>query len=191
VKVRRLALGIFVAVALPAASLAVYCGAVVYSGNLHAVSEGVLYRSAQLSKDGFAASIRQYNIKSILNLRGAHPREAWYDDEVAVSQENGVTHYDIALSSKRFVDEQRAEEILALVRDAPKPLLIHCKSGADRTGLVAALYRYALEHAAPADADRQLSLAYGHFPYLTSKSGAMDDSFWAFVGHSTHIAATR
>jgi protein tyrosine/serine phosphatase len=191
VKLRRLALGVLVAIALPAASLAAYCGAVIYSGNLHAVSEGVLYRSAQLSKDGFAASIRQYKIKSVLNLRGAHPHEAWYDDEVAVSQENGVTHYDIPISAKRFVGEQQVEQILALLRAAPKPLLIHCKSGADRTGLVSALYRYAVEHADAADADRQLSLAYGHFPYLTSKSRAMDDSFWAFVGHSTHAAATR
>jgi hypothetical protein len=30
-------------------------------------------------------------------------------------------------------------------------------------------------------ADRELSLVYGHFPYLTSRSKAMDDSFWAFV----------
>ena len=31
-------------------------------------------------------------------------------------------------------------------------------------------------------ADRELSLVYGHFPYLASRSKAMDDSFWAFVG---------
>src|SRR5947209_4291769 len=71
--------------------------------------------------------------------------------------------------------------ILDIVRGAPKPLLIHCKSGADRTGLVAALYRYAEGGASAAEADRELSLAYGHFPYLTSRSGAMDDSFWAYV----------
>ena len=75
----------------------------------------------------------------------------------------------------------RSPQILAIVHDAPKPLLIHCKSGADRAGLVSALYQYALAGAPAAEADRQLSLAYGHFPYLTSRSGAMDDSFWAFV----------
>jgi protein tyrosine phosphatase (PTP) superfamily phosphohydrolase (DUF442 family) len=189
VKLRRTLQALSVAIALPIASFGAYCGALIYSGNFHAVTDGVLYRSAQLSKSGFTASIQQYHIKSILNLRGAHPRQAWYDDEVAAAQENGVTHYDFALSAKRFVGTEQAEQILALVRDAPKPLLIHCQSGSDRTGLIAALYRYAVEHADAAEADRQLSLAYGHFPYLTSKSGAMDDSFWAFVGHSTHIAA--
>lgn len=176
-------------VALPIASFGGYCGVLIYTGNFHAVSDGVLYRSAQLDKEQFAAAIRQYRIKAVLNLRGAHPKEAWWQDEVAAARENGAAHYDIALSAKRFVGEAQTEQILAVLRDAPKPLLIHCKSGADRTGLVAALYRYAVEHADAADADRQLSLAYGHFPYLTSKSGAMDDSFWAFVGHATNVAA--
>jgi protein tyrosine/serine phosphatase len=191
VKLRGTLHALGVVIALPIASLGGYCGVLIYSGNFHAVSDGVLYRSAQLDKEQFAASIRQYRIKSVLNLRGAHPKEAWWQDEVAAAQENGAAHYDIALSSKRFVGEEQAEQILALLRDAPKPLLIHCKSGADRSGLVAALYRYAVEHADAADADRQLSLAYGHFPYLTSKSGAMDDSFWAFVGHATNIAAAK
>jgi protein tyrosine/serine phosphatase len=189
VKLRRTLQVLLVAVAVPIASFGGYCGALIYSGNLHAVTDGVLYRSAQLSKEQFAASIRQYHVKSVLNLRGAHPHEAWWEDEVAATQENGAAHYDIALSSKRFVGEEQAERVLALIRDAPKPLLIHCRSGADRTGLVAALYRYAVEHADPAEADKQLSIAYGHFPYLTSKSGAMDQSFWAFVGHATNVAA--
>jgi protein tyrosine/serine phosphatase len=191
VKLRRTLQALAVAVAVPTASFAAYSGALIYGGNFHAVSDGVLYRSAQLSKEQFAASIRQYHIKSVLNLRGAHPHEAWWDDEIAAARENGAVHYDIALSSKRFVGEEQAEQILALLRDAPKPLLIHCRSGADRSGLVAALYRYAIEHADAAAADRQLSLVYGHFPYLTSKTGAMDDSFWAFVDHSAKVAAAR
>ena len=190
-KLRRTLQGLVVAVALPAASLGGYCGVVVYGGNFHAVSDGVLYRSAQLSGAQFAEAIRQYKIKSVLNLRGPHPHEAWWDDEVAAAQQNGAAHYDISLSAKRFVGDEQTAEILKVLRDAPKPLLIHCRSGADRTGLVAALYRYAVEHADAAEADKQLSLAYGHFPYLTSKTGAMDDSFWAFVGHAGKVAAAR
>ena len=190
-RLRRVLQVLAVAVVAPVACLGGYCGAVVYSGNFHAVRDGVLYRSAQLGKEQFAAAIREHDIKSILNLRGAHPGERWWEDEMAASRENGVAHYDIALSSKRFVPEQQVEQILAVLRAAPKPLLVHCKSGADRTGLVSALYRYAVEHADAAEADRELSLAYGHFPYLTSKSGAMDDSFWAFVGHSGKVAVVQ
>ncbi len=117
----------------------------------------------------------------MLNLRGAHAGQPWYDNEVAASGELHLAHFDYPLSAKRFVTSQQIEEILDIVRKAPKPLLIHCKSGADRSGLVAALYRYSETGASAKEADRELSLFYGHFPYLTSRSGAMDDSFWAFV----------
>src|SRR5205085_4891759 len=186
--IRWIKIGI-VAVGLTAGSCGAYWGAIQYQGNFHTVKEGAFYRSAQLSKDELHSAIREHKIRSVLNLRGAHPGQAWYDEELAVSQPLGVAHYDYSLSAHRFVTGQQISELLGILRDAPKPLLVHCKSGADRTGLVSALYRYAVEHADAADADRQLSLAYGHFPYLTSRSGAMDDSFWAFVGHATNVAA--
>jgi protein tyrosine/serine phosphatase len=179
-----------VSVGLIAASIGSYWGILQYEGNLHAVSEGVLYRSAQLSKTETRWAVREYAIKSVLNLRGAHAGQSWYDDEIEAAGELGLAHFDYPLSSKRLVTSQQIEEVLDIVRKAPKPLLIHCKSGADRTGLVAALYRFAETGASAAQADRELSLVYGHFPYLTSRSVAMDDSFWAFV-HGTARASAR
>ncbi|HEY8871505.1 MAG TPA: dual specificity protein phosphatase family protein [Stellaceae bacterium] len=170
-----------VSLGLTAASIGSYWGILQYEGNLHAVSAGILYRSAQLSKTETRWAMREYGIKSILNLRGANAGSPWYDDEIAASGELGLAHFDYPLSAKRFVTGREIAEILDIVRKAPKPLLIHCKSGADRSGLVAALYRFAETGASAAEADRELSLVYGHFPYLTSRSGAMDDSFWAFV----------
>jgi len=67
------------------------------------------------------------------------------------------------------------EELVALMKKAPKPLLVHCKAGADRTSLASALYLYALKH--DPDADRAISIIYGHFPWLGSKTKAMDESF--------------
>jgi len=171
-----------VSVGLMAASIGAYWGAIQYQGNLHAVSDGILYRSAQLSKTELRSAAREYRIKSVLNLRGAHAGQPWYDDEIAAAGELGLAHYDYPLSAKRFVTSQQIDQILDIVRNAPKPLLIHCRSGADRAGLVAALYRFAETGASAAEADRQLSLVYGHFPYLTNRSRAMDDSFWAYVG---------
>jgi protein tyrosine/serine phosphatase len=168
-----------------------YSGMLAYTGNLHAVSDGVLYRSAQLSKQQFEAAIHDHQLKSILNLRGAHPGESWYDDEIAAAQEAGIRHYDYPMSAKRRLTKAQIEPILDIVRNAPKPLLIHCKSGADRAGLVSALFRLAIEQASPEEADQQLSLRYGHFPYLTSKSGAMDETFWAFVEDSDATAPAR
>jgi len=173
-----------------AAAIGGYWGVLQYEGNLHAVNAGILYRSAQLSKDDTRWAVREYRIKSVLNLRGAHAGQSWYDDEIAAAGELGLAHFDYPLSAKRFVTSEQIDEILDIVRKAPKPLLIHCKSGADRSGLVAALYRFSEAGASAAEADRELSLVYGHFPYLTSRSGAMDASFWAFV-HGRARAAAR
>lgn len=180
-----------IAVGVTAGSFAAYCGVIIYEGNFHAVRAGVFYRSAQLSRDELDAYGRQYGIKSVLNLRGAHQGEAWYDGEMAAVHDLGIVHYDYPISAKRFVTAQQVAQILDIVRHAPKPLLVHCKSGADRAGLVSALFQYAIGGESPAEADQQLSLAYGHFPYLTSRSGAMDDSFWAFVHSRQEPAPSR
>ncbi len=142
-----------IAAGLTACSIGAYWGVVQSQGNFHTVEEGAFYRSAQLAKDELQKAVRDHGIRTILNLRGAHPGEPWYNDEV-----------------------------LGIIRHAPRPLLVHCKSGADRTGLVSALYRFAVEGKNKNEADAQLTVLYGHFPYLTSRTRAMDDSFWAFVG---------
>jgi protein tyrosine/serine phosphatase len=171
-----------IAVGVLAGSCGAYWGIIQYQGNFHAVKDGEFYRSAQLTKSELHDAVREHGIRSILNLRGGHPGETWYDDELAVSQALGVAHYDYGLSAYRAVTAGQIDEIMRIVRDAPKPLLVHCKSGADRAGLISALYRFKDEGASAEEADRQLSMVYGHFPYLWSRSKAMDDSFWAFVG---------
>jgi protein tyrosine/serine phosphatase len=181
VLMRAIKIGV-VALGLSAGSGGAYWGLLQYQGNFHAVKEGTFYRSAQLDEEELHRVLRDHQIRSVLNLRGAHPGQGWYDEEVAISHALGVTHYDYGLSAYRFVTRRQIGEVLDIVRSAPKPLLVHCKSGADRAGLVSALYRFAEEGASVDQADRQLSLIYGHFPYLTSRSKAMDDSFWAFVG---------
>ena len=57
-------------VGLFAASAGSWAGYLRLSGNFHAVEEGVIYRSAQLSGDDFQNRIRTYGIRTIINLRG-------------------------------------------------------------------------------------------------------------------------
>ena len=51
-----------------------------------------------------------------------------------------------------------------------KPLLIHCQSGADRSGPAAALYLAAIARHGEAAAEDQLSIRYGHIglPHVSS-----------------------
>jgi protein tyrosine/serine phosphatase len=177
---RRLLLTTLALVLLTAATAGGYYEYVESGGNLHAVEEGTVYRSRQLSGPELERVIGTYGIRSVLNLRGANPGSPWYDVETEVSAAHDVAHYDYRISARRPVSPAQVDEILAIVRVAPKPLLIHCQAGADRTGLVAAAYRFS--HGQTVEqADRALSLRFGHFPWLGSKTRAMDDSFAAFV----------
>jgi len=54
----------------------------------------------------------------------------------------------------------------------PKPFVLHCKSGADRAGLVSALYLIVIKKLSVAEAKKQLSFKYLHLDF--TKTGILD-----------------
>lgn len=140
-----------------------------------------MYRSRQLDKAELIHYIKTYQIKSIVNLRGENTGSEWYQDEIRVGHELGITHYDYGISANRDVLDEDVNAIMIILRDAPKPILIHCKSGADRTGLIAALYQYAQGGRSAYEAAGQLSIVYGHLPFFLNSTAAMDRTFWRYV----------
>ena len=152
-------------------------------GNFHEIDPGELYRSAQMDRDELEYYIQKYNIHSILNLRGNGAGEPWYEEEITVSKEFNITHFDIGLSADKAPSDRNINELLNIFHNAPKPLLIHCKSGADRSGLAAAIWKVTMEGKSPIVAKRQLSILYGHMPLGPTQ--AMDDYFDHWVALNT------
>ena len=154
-----------------------YLGYLRFSGNFHEVVAGELYRSGQMSPALLSRYVRQYGIRTIVNLRPDR-NGAWYRDEVATAATLNVRHIDFGMTDYKIVAPERAEDLVEILRDARKPILIHCKAGADRSGLAAVLYLNKIKGDSVADSGRQLSLYYGHIaiPYL-SRSFAMDTSW--------------
>lgn len=156
-------------------SLGVYLGVMQLSGNVHTVIAGELYRSGQLSGEMIESLNKSYGIRTILNLRGSNPDKDWYRDEIEATSRLGINHIDFPMSSRELLDDERAKEIIALMRAAPKPLLIHCMGGADRSGLISALYLRYIADRPHVVAEGQLSLYFGHFAVpVLSKAYAMD-----------------
>lgn len=147
------------------------------SGNFGTVVEDVVYRSNQPSVSQLEAYTRQHGIRSVINLRGAKPGTAWYEAEIASARALNLVHYDFAMSDSDELSSDRARELVELMARAEKPLLIHCKAGADRTGLAAALYLAKLAGATEAQAEGQISIRYGHISLPVSPAFAMDRSF--------------
>ncbi len=148
------------------------------NGNIHETVPGVLYRSAQVSPEQLASYREKYGIRSVLNLRGENVGEPWYDQELAYSKKQNLTFLNFRMSSKRALNEAQVRELIAMMRHAPKPLLIHCRRGADRTGLAVALYMAAIARRGEEEAEWQLSPLYGHIPWISS-ARAMDETFEA------------
>lgn len=167
----------FVAISAPL-SLGGYIGFLQLSGNFHEVVAGQLYRSNQPNEGQLASYIKDHNIKTVINLRGENDRSSWYKDEISTSQMYGVRHIDFGMSARKRLNLQRVAQLVQIMRDAPKPILIHCKSGSDRTGLAAAIYVNRVAGMDEEAAERQLSLRFGHIgiPHLTS-TYAMDQSW--------------
>ncbi len=173
----------------PAVLMAGYLVALQLTGNVHVVQPGIVYRSAQLGRGELEEFIKSHHIRSILNLRGDDATAEWYREEMEAVKSTGIEHFDFGIGATSPVRAAQVEQILGILRSAPKPLLIHCASGADRSGLVAALYLAEVVGEPSEKAAEQLSLLYGHFPYFGSGTVAMDESFWDFVnGHVGRIA---
>ena len=85
-------------------------------------------------------------------------------EEIKICRNLNVGHYDLKLSPKKAPSPRRIQELLRLFRIAPHPVLIHCKAGADRAGLAAALWKMAIDGAPKSEARRHLSIRYGHMP---------------------------
>lgn len=133
------------------------------TGNFHEVIPGELYRSAQPSGEDIASYAGKHGIKTIINLRN-EKREAWYEAESAAAQEHGIRLVDYPLSSSEKLPVEEAEMLAAVMRNAEKPILIHCEHGANRTGLASAIYVGAVAGKSEAAAEFQLSPYYGHVP---------------------------
>jgi len=143
-RTRRLLRGGLGVGAAAVVALLVHLGYLALSGNFHPVIADELYRSAQVSKADIADYRARYGIRSILNLRGASPGQPWYDEEVAASAALGITHADFAMNASVPLSEAEADRLITLMRDLPKPLLVHRRHGADRTGLAMSLYLAAI-----------------------------------------------
>ena len=146
--------------------------------NFHAVVEGELYRSAQLSPSQLKASISEKQIASVINLRGAEPNEGWWLRETASCKEAGVTHHDFAWTNRNPPSREELYDFIETCRNTPKPLLVHCRSGADRTALACALYLHHIKNLAEAEARECYSLRYGHVPWASSRVRKWNELFF-------------
>jgi protein tyrosine/serine phosphatase len=162
-----------------AALFGAYVGILILSGNFHEVLPGRFYRSAQLSGERLGEEIDRYGIKTVINLRGENVGKHWYDDEIRATAAHGATHVDFRMSARRDLTPEKTQQLLALLKTAEQPILVHCMSGADRTGLASVIFMQQVAGIDEEEAEWQLSPLYGHINLPFLGAYAMDDSWEA------------
>ena len=128
--------------------------------NLYRVTPD-LYRSAQPDAAGFAR-LAGLGIHSVLSLRQTV-------SDAPLAEAAGLTLYRVPMKS-RYVAERSGAKVVAAMRDLRQgmqsgPVLVHCHHGADRTGLICALWRILYEGWSRQSAiDEVIEGGYGFHP---------------------------
>jgi protein tyrosine phosphatase (PTP) superfamily phosphohydrolase (DUF442 family) len=104
--------------------------------NLYKVSDGV-YRGAQPTPEGMRA-LPGLGVRTVINLREP-------DADTDVLRGTNLAYESIPMTAFRPKDDD-VVQFLRIVSDPNhKPVFVHCKRGADRTGMMCAVYRIAVQ----------------------------------------------
>jgi protein tyrosine/serine phosphatase len=132
--------------------------------NFHTVVPRRCYRCAQPRAEDLRLMVQALGIRTIVNLRGTEDLP-WYEAESAMAQRLGLRLADAGIWARRAPTEDEFRGVFQAVDDSTEPVLIHCVSGIDRTGLASALFLLLRTNATVEEACGQLSPRFGHNPW--------------------------
>ncbi len=118
------------------------------------------WRSAQPAPHQIKAAAG-LGVRTIVNLRGARHCGGYWLEQAACAR-LGLKLEDYQVRSRAAPAKDEVLGARDLFRRLEYPILMHCKSGADRAGLMSALYLIAHENMPVAEARQQLAIKFGH-----------------------------
>lgn len=145
--------------------------------NFHWIEPGQMARANQPSPQA-VARYAELGIKTILNLRGPSDT-GYYLLEREACERHGVTMIDARMYSREPPGREQVQEAKRLFETIQYPALMHCKSGADRAGVMAVLYKHLKMGIPISEAVEQLSLKYLHVKQ--GKTGMIDFFFQTYL----------
>jgi hypothetical protein len=164
---------------------AYYRNAYAHAKRLRVVTPGRFYRSGQMTADGFREAVRRFDLKTVINLQEEEEFKdpfmpvAWLGKpsilESELCKSLGVKY--VSIDGGKLVppdappgSRPKAIDDFLRVLDDPSsyPVLIHCKAGLHRTGLMTAIYRMEYENWSTAAAVREMRAnGFGDFSCTT------------------------
>ncbi len=116
--------------------------------NFYKVSDN-LYRSGQPTAEGMR-SLKAMGIRTVVNLRSFH-------SDRDVIEDTGLKYGHIPMKVWYPKEKQAVQFLQMLADDKKTPVLVHCQHGADRTGVMCAVYRIAVQGWTKEEALREMT----------------------------------
>ena len=148
--------------------------------SLHKISEQT-YRSNQPFPWQILDDKNKRGIKTVVNLRGVRNCSSFFLEKETCEKHN-IKLINFPVTSRAA---PKVETILAakkLFNEVEYPIIMHCKSGADRAGLMSALYLILHKNVSVEEAKKQLSFKYLHIKH--AKTGILDAFFDNYIKES-------
>ncbi len=104
--------------------------------NLYKVNDSI-YRCEQPDSLGFEI-LNKMGVMSVLNLRTTHK-------DNKLKHKLPIQLYNVKMSAEQITDDDIIRA-LWILKNSPKPIVVHCAHGSDRTGAVLAMYRIVFQN---------------------------------------------
>lgn len=120
-----------------------------------------LYRGAQPTAEGFPA-LKKLGVKIVINFRDERGK---IESERRAVESLGMRYVSIPIGASHDPNSEQVAEFLEVVRANPqRKIFVHCHLGADRSGVMVAVYRMAAENWTPEQALTEMrAYHYHHF----------------------------
>lgn len=150
-----------------------------FRDNLYEIAPGV-YRGAQPTMGQLKKLRDKLGIKTIINLKNDNRKSAYFLFEEERCKELGLKLVNVGISSRSLPSTQQLIEYKkVLEEEMEKPVLIHCKAGADRTSNFCTLYQYFIEKRKMKDTNQLRFFPYGYMK--TSGAGVLRYYYDMFI----------
>jgi protein tyrosine/serine phosphatase len=125
--------------------------------NFYKVSDE-LYRGKQPSAEGFK-NLKKMGIKTIVNLRTE-------DSDSELIKNLDLAYVTIPMNASKAKEEDIIKFLKVMTDKSRGPVFVHCRRGADRTGLMCAVYRIVVQGWSDEDAIDEMVDGGYHFSPL-------------------------
>lgn len=154
-----------------------------HAKRLRPIVDGRVYRCGCLTADGFRDAIKRHGIKTVISFWDEDPdptlhhdrfrREGIKESELCKSMDVDYKFIFVELLPETRAGKERLKAVDQFLEvmdnEGSYPVLIHCKAGLHRTGVMAAIYRMEYDGWSRTEAMRELkSHGFGHFVANTS-----------------------